>query len=225
MSRVGDLSSGSGSTNHYSAHKVSKDDSGRFSGLLSSSGSPSRVGFSRSSSRFSLQDELDDIDFSSETASNSHRRGMLAEMVKGMERMAVTVDNHQSWRELSLVVSFFDNKQHLPATDPFRAFPVLTDNPNNNNKKRMHPPQQQQQQQQRPHSWSSARGPPPFTQFGSPSPPAFRSSSGRYDLSSSPTDVVYGQRMRPPTTTHTSFDDYQLSPPFSPSPSPSPPTY
>ncbi|KAM0001614.1 putative HORMA domain superfamily protein [Helianthus debilis subsp. tardiflorus] len=69
MSRVGDLSSasGSGSANHYSSsHKVSrdnKDDSGRFSGLLSSSGSP-RIGFSRSSSRLSLQDELDDIDFS-----------------------------------------------------------------------------------------------------------------------------------------------------------------
>lgn len=41
----------------------SKDDSGRFSGLLSSSGSP-RVGFSRSSSRLSLQDDLDDCDFS-----------------------------------------------------------------------------------------------------------------------------------------------------------------
>lgn len=67
MSRVGDLSSGSGSANHYSSPKVvsrdNKDDSGRFSGLLSSSGSP-RVGFSRSSSRLSLQDELDDIDFS-----------------------------------------------------------------------------------------------------------------------------------------------------------------
>ncbi|KAD5961192.1 hypothetical protein E3N88_12665 [Mikania micrantha] len=69
MSRVGDLSSasGSGSANHYSpTHKVSrdnKDDSGRFSGLLSSSGSP-RIGFSRSSSRLSLQDELDDIEFS-----------------------------------------------------------------------------------------------------------------------------------------------------------------
>lgn len=39
-----------------------KDDSGRFSGLLSSSGSP-RVG-SRSSSRLSFQDDLDDGDFS-----------------------------------------------------------------------------------------------------------------------------------------------------------------
>jgi autophagy-related protein 13 len=41
----------------------SKDDSGRFSGLLSSSGSP-RIGFSRSSSRLSFQDDLDDNDFS-----------------------------------------------------------------------------------------------------------------------------------------------------------------
>ncbi|KAJ0890809.1 hypothetical protein HanRHA438_Chr09g0427961 [Helianthus annuus] len=70
MSRVGDLSSasGSGSANHYSSsHMVSrdnKDDSGRFSGLLSSSGSP-RIGLSRSSSRLSLPDGLDDIDFSS----------------------------------------------------------------------------------------------------------------------------------------------------------------
>ncbi|XP_071734252.1 autophagy-related protein 13a isoform X2 [Rutidosis leptorrhynchoides] len=73
MSRVGDLSSGSFSASHhcnqYSSYnnKMSmdnKDDSGRFSGLLSSSGSP-RIGLSsRSSSRLSLQDELDDIDFS-----------------------------------------------------------------------------------------------------------------------------------------------------------------
>ncbi|XVE58231.1 hypothetical protein DITRI_Ditri04bG0153400 [Diplodiscus trichospermus] len=56
----------SGLSNHYSAHKAfrdSKDDSGRFSGLLSSSGSP-RVGFSRSSSRLSFQDDIDDCEFS-----------------------------------------------------------------------------------------------------------------------------------------------------------------
>ncbi|XP_077248291.1 autophagy-related protein 13 [Tasmannia lanceolata] len=50
----------------YSGHKVikdSKDDSGRFSGEVSSSGSP-RIGFSRSSSRLSFQDEVDDCDFS-----------------------------------------------------------------------------------------------------------------------------------------------------------------
>ncbi|XP_022722552.1 autophagy-related protein 13a isoform X2 [Durio zibethinus] len=56
----------SGLSNHYSVHKVvrdSKDDSGRFSGLLSSSGSP-RIGFSRSSSRLSFQDDMDDCEFS-----------------------------------------------------------------------------------------------------------------------------------------------------------------
>ncbi|KAG6707544.1 hypothetical protein I3842_06G037300 [Carya illinoinensis] len=52
--------------NHYAGQKMirdSRDDSGRFSGLLSSSGSP-RIGFSRSSSRLSFQDDLDDNDFS-----------------------------------------------------------------------------------------------------------------------------------------------------------------
>ncbi|CAK9172443.1 unnamed protein product [Ilex paraguariensis] len=56
----------SGIPNQYAIQKISrdsKDDSGRFSALLSSSGSP-RIGFSRSSSRFSLQDDLDDCDFS-----------------------------------------------------------------------------------------------------------------------------------------------------------------
>ena len=42
--------------------KDGRDDSGRFSGVFSSSGSP-RL-FSRSSSRLSIQDDLDDIDFS-----------------------------------------------------------------------------------------------------------------------------------------------------------------
>lgn len=63
-SRALDLNSGT--TNQFSSQKVlrdSKDDSGRFSGLLSSSGSP-RIGFSRSSSRLSFQDDLDDCDFS-----------------------------------------------------------------------------------------------------------------------------------------------------------------
>ncbi|GAB2293901.1 hypothetical protein Dimus_028113 [Dionaea muscipula] len=41
----------------------SREDSGHFSGLLSSGSSP-RVGFSRSSSRVSFQDDLDECDFS-----------------------------------------------------------------------------------------------------------------------------------------------------------------
>lgn len=43
--------------------KDARDDSGRFSGVFSSSGSP-RFGFSRSSSRLSIQDDLEDGDFS-----------------------------------------------------------------------------------------------------------------------------------------------------------------
>jgi autophagy-related protein 13 len=53
-------------SNFHSSQKLSRDskeDSGRFSGLLSSSGSP-RIGFSRSSSRLSFQEDLDDFDFS-----------------------------------------------------------------------------------------------------------------------------------------------------------------
>ncbi|CAF1707826.1 hypothetical protein Bca4012_005836 [Brassica carinata] len=54
----------SGLINHYPGHKLTKDskyDSGRFSGLLSSSGSP-RFGFSRSPSR--LSSDLEDPDCS-----------------------------------------------------------------------------------------------------------------------------------------------------------------
>ncbi|XP_068635388.1 autophagy-related protein 13a-like [Aristolochia californica] len=63
--RGGDSSSGSANLRGHSVHKVSKDsrdDSGRFSGVVSSSGSP-HVGFSRSSSRLSFQDDLDDCEF------------------------------------------------------------------------------------------------------------------------------------------------------------------
>ncbi|XP_062219785.1 autophagy-related protein 13a-like [Phragmites australis] len=42
--------------------KDSREESGRFSGIFSSSGSP-RLGFSRSSSRLSMQDDTDDADF------------------------------------------------------------------------------------------------------------------------------------------------------------------
>lgn len=46
----------------FQISRDARDDSGRFSGLLSSSGSP-RI-FSRSSSRLSFQDDLDVFDFS-----------------------------------------------------------------------------------------------------------------------------------------------------------------
>lgn len=62
--RPGELNSGI--TNLSSSPKVSREsreDSGRFSGLLSSGSSP-RVGFSRTSSRLSFQEDLDVCDFS-----------------------------------------------------------------------------------------------------------------------------------------------------------------
>ncbi|KAE9605971.1 hypothetical protein Lal_00025176 [Lupinus albus] len=62
-SRIGEAHHG---MTNYAGLKIArdnKDDSGRFSGLLSSSDSP-RIGFSRSSSRLSFQDDLDDGDFS-----------------------------------------------------------------------------------------------------------------------------------------------------------------
>ncbi|XP_028765918.1 autophagy-related protein 13a [Neltuma alba] len=62
-SRIGEMQSGITNYSGLKFVKDNKDDSGRFSGLLSSSGSP-RIGFSRSSSRLSLQDDLDDGDFS-----------------------------------------------------------------------------------------------------------------------------------------------------------------
>ncbi|KAF7816588.1 autophagy-related protein 13a [Senna tora] len=62
-SRIGEMHLGATNNASLRIVKDNKDDSGRFSGLLSSSGSP-RIGFSRSSSRLSLQDDLDDGDFS-----------------------------------------------------------------------------------------------------------------------------------------------------------------
>ena len=46
----------------YVQIKDSRDESGRFSGVFSSTGSP-RPGFSKSSSRLSMQDDTDDADF------------------------------------------------------------------------------------------------------------------------------------------------------------------
>lgn len=64
-SKLGPGESYSGTTNISTGSKMGRDsreDSGRFSGLLSSGSSP-RVGFSRSSSRVSFQDDLDECDF------------------------------------------------------------------------------------------------------------------------------------------------------------------
>ncbi|ONK73818.1 uncharacterized protein A4U43_C04F35700 [Asparagus officinalis] len=60
--KLGDFYSNLHLYNAQKGLKDARDDSGRFSGVFSSSGSPRM--FSRSSSRLSIQDDLDDIDFS-----------------------------------------------------------------------------------------------------------------------------------------------------------------
>lgn len=60
--KLGDFYSNLHLYNAQKGPKDGRDDSGRFSGVFSSSGSP-RL-FSRSSSRLSIPDDLDDIDFS-----------------------------------------------------------------------------------------------------------------------------------------------------------------
>ncbi|XP_010933737.1 autophagy-related protein 13a isoform X1 [Elaeis guineensis] len=61
--RIGDTYSNMQLFTAQKSLKDGRDDSGRFSSVLSSGGSP-RLGFSRSSSRLSIQDDLDDGDFS-----------------------------------------------------------------------------------------------------------------------------------------------------------------
>jgi autophagy-related protein 13 len=84
---------------------------------------------------------------------------------------------------------------------------------------------------QRPHSWTSGFHRAAFSAQSQPivgSPPAYRPSPMQYDYPSPPTDI-YGNRVqnyrRPIHQKAISYDDYQLSPPFSPSPSPSSPSY
>lgn len=84
---------------------------------------------------------------------------------------------------------------------------------------------------ERPHSWTSGfHKAAPFVQnqLYVGSPPAYRASPKPYDFPSPPTDN-YGVRVHNHRIQNwqrsTSFDEYQLSPPFSPSPSPSPPTH
>ncbi|KAL4577709.1 hypothetical protein LXL04_013820 [Taraxacum kok-saghyz] len=166
-----------------------------------------------------------------EEDSMKHYSFFPVEAQQGHGRLSISVKYRESLSDFNLETSpsfppeiIITDYVGSPATDPFRAFPnkhASTSFPVREFQSPAPPPQ-------RPHSWTNGliRGPGPHG-----SPPVHRSSSGRYDLSSSPTDVIYGgPNYRPPTPSHHhSYDDYQfqlsLSPPFSPSPSPSPPTY
>lgn len=116
-----------------------------------------------------------------------------------------------------------------PATDPLRSFPSEKGvSATSFSLRGVRPPSSAPLQ--RPHSWTSGfHRPAPYVQ-NQPvvgSPPTYRPSPMSYDFPSPPTDMCNNrvQSFRPLINQAFNFDEYQLSPPFSPSPSPSPPTY
>ncbi|XP_021805429.1 autophagy-related protein 13a [Prunus avium] len=119
-----------------------------------------------------------------------------------------------------------------PATDPLRSFPSSEKGVSATSFPRGGIPPPYTVPLQRPHTWTSGfYRPPPFN-HNKPlvgSPPAYRAPPMSHDVGSPPIDTFANrvQNYRPlgGHQRNTSYDEYQLSPPFSPSPSPSPPTY
>ncbi|XP_026401763.1 autophagy-related protein 13a-like [Papaver somniferum] len=116
-----------------------------------------------------------------------------------------------------------------PATDPLKIFPSAEDRATSFPLRGAHP--SSSSPFQRPHSWTPGlHRAAPFTQNYrlSGSPPAYRTPPTPSDYSPSPPDI-YSQRSQSYKISSQrrglSSDEYQLSPPFSPSPSPSPPTH
>ncbi|KAI3867949.1 hypothetical protein MKW92_011042 [Papaver armeniacum] len=116
-----------------------------------------------------------------------------------------------------------------PATDPLKIFPSAEDRATSFPLRGAHPPSSSPFQ--RPHSWTPGlHRAAPFTQNYrlSGSPPAYRTPPTPSDYSPSPPDI-YSHRSQSYKISSQrrglSSDEYQLSPPFSPSPSPSPPTH
>ncbi|XP_058206339.1 autophagy-related protein 13a [Rhododendron vialii] len=116
-----------------------------------------------------------------------------------------------------------------PATDPFRAFPSSEKGFSATSFSLRGVQSPSSTPFQRPHSWTSGlHRMSPSTQALGGSPPVHRTSTIPYESSSPPTDIYSHRIQNYKSVTHhksTSFDEHQLSPPFSPSPSPSPPTY
>ncbi|KAH1061564.1 Autophagy-related protein 13a [Glycine max] len=118
-----------------------------------------------------------------------------------------------------------------PNTDPLRSFPVLDKGVSATSFPLRGKAPPSSMPLDRPHSWTCGfHKAAPFVQnhphVGSP--PVYRGSPRPYDYPSPPTDS-YGVRLHNYRMQNRqispSYDEYQLSPPFSPSPSPSPPTY
>ncbi|KAA8533505.1 hypothetical protein F0562_031061 [Nyssa sinensis] len=152
-------------------------------------------------------------------------------------RLSISVTYRESLSDFNLEISTSFPPQIItdyvgsPATDPMRAFPSTEKGVRSTSfpLRGIHSPSSSPFQ--RPHSWTSGlhRGASlTHNQTLGGSPPAHRTSTMPYDFQSPPTDI-YGHRIQnyrlPTHHKTTSFDEYQLSPPFSPSPSPSPPTY
>lgn len=153
-------------------------------------------------------------------------------------RLCVSVAYRESLSGLNLETSTLFPPQIIadyvgsPAADPFRAFPSsskgvsATSFPLQGNISSRSP---SSMQFQRPHSWTSGlHKAPPLVRVLSGSPPVYSTSTTPYG-SSSPSTDLYGQKIGisglHPHPKTISFEDYQLSPPFSPSPSSSSPNY
>ncbi|KAI3983802.1 hypothetical protein MKX01_011510 [Papaver californicum] len=116
-----------------------------------------------------------------------------------------------------------------PATDPLKVFPSAEDRATSFPLRGAHPPSSSPFQ--RPHSWTPGlHRAAPFTQNYrlSGSPPAYHTPLTPSDYSPSPPDI-YSHRSQSYKISSQrrglSSDEYQLSPPFSPFSSPSPPTH
>ncbi|XP_030501583.2 autophagy-related protein 13a-like isoform X1 [Cannabis sativa] len=153
-------------------------------------------------------------------------------------RLCMSVTYHSSLSDFNLEPStamppkIIKDYVGSPATDPMRSFPASDKGVRATSFPLRGVQSSSPVPAERPHSWTSGfHRPGPFVQnqtlFGSP--PAYRPSPTSSDFPSSPNDM-YPNRVHNRLLSYQkpiSFDEYQLSPPFSssPSPSPSPPTY
>ncbi|KAK1303806.1 hypothetical protein QJS10_CPB11g01903 [Acorus calamus] len=109
------------------ALKDGRDDSGRFSGVVSSSGSP-RVGVSRSSSRLSFQDDLDECEFSCPFAvddvdtSDSQTSDSVPVFIRNWEGTGELQDLKETWRESEIRGKKAMNLDGKEAAESFQAF-------------------------------------------------------------------------------------------------------
>lgn len=158
------------------------------------------------------------------------------EAFPGAGRLSVSVTYHSTLSDFNIEPSttmppkIITDYVGSPATDPLRSFPTSEKGVRAISfpLRGARPPSTPLE---RPHSWTSGfyrAAPFMQNQHLVRSPPAYRPSPTLSDFPSSPSDM-YGNRVQNyrllSNQRATTCDEYQLSPPFSPSSSPSPPTY